>query len=335
MKLRRTSSRRTSLATIACASLAAAAIGCAPTGHSGGGPPAPTPSNLFAPYVDLSLPDTSLFDQAITRHGLKAFSAAFVQGSDCTPIWGTKLPVTADPATTAKISKARTAGATPVISFGGQAGTELAHSCNDTAALTKAYQTVIDTLDVDHLDFDIEGEGMDNTAVNSRRFAAIKALIQNNPGLVVSYTLPVAPDGLSDKGKNFVRASTEAGVRPDIVNIMTMDYYGTWDTGDIDMGGYAVRAARATLDFLRTLYPDASYKMIGITPMIGQNDAPAEVFTLADAREVAAFAKANGIGRLAFWSVTRDRPCAAASDALYLCSRIDQRPLAFTDVFAD
>jgi chitinase len=52
-----------------------------------------------------------------------------VIGSGCTPIWGDTLPVTNDPTVTSEISTAEADGAQPIVSFGGEPGTELAASC--------------------------------------------------------------------------------------------------------------------------------------------------------------------------------------------------------------
>ena len=98
-----------------------------------------------------------MLDQAATQAGLKAFTAAFVIGSGCTPIWGDTLPVTNDPTVTGEITKAESEGATPIVSFGGEDGVELAQSCTSLSSLEAAYQSVINTLHVTHIDFDIEG----------------------------------------------------------------------------------------------------------------------------------------------------------------------------------
>ena len=47
------------------------------------------------------------------------------------------------------------------------------------------------------------------------------------------------------------------------------------------------------------------------TPMIGQNDVADEVFTLADAEQLSAYARAKGVGRLSMWSLNRDRECGS------------------------
>ena len=45
-----------------------------------------------------------------------------------------------------------------------------------------------------------------------------------NPGLTLSYTLPVLPDGLTADGVRLLESAAKAGVRVDVLNIMTMDY---------------------------------------------------------------------------------------------------------------
>jgi chitinase len=73
--------------------------------------------------------------------------------------------------------------------------------------------------------------------------------------------------------------------------------------------------------------------MVGVTPMIGQNDDPAEVFTEADAHTLVSFAQQNHLGRLAFWSVDRDQPCAGSASGLPQCTMISQQALDFTKIF--
>ena len=84
-----------------------------------------------------------MLNQAATSAGLKAFTAAFVIGTGCTPIWGDTLPVTSDSAVTGEIATAEADGAQPIVSFGGEPGTELADSCSSLSQLTAAYQSVI------------------------------------------------------------------------------------------------------------------------------------------------------------------------------------------------
>jgi chitodextrinase len=303
------------------------------TASSGGGGGGSSGAFTVAPYADLTNNQEPMLNQAASTAGLKAFSAAFVTGSGCTPIWGDTLPVTNDPTVTGEITTAENDGAQPIVSFGGESGIELADSCSNLSQLTAAYQSVINTLHVSHIDFDIEGAEIAYPAQNDLRFQAISALEAANPGLVVSVTIPVEPTGPDNYGQAFLAAAKADGARLDIINGMAMDYYGTFDSGGAEMGTDAVDAAQATLAYAKTLWPSMTYANIGVTPMIGQNDDPAEVFTEADAHTLVSFAESNHLGRLAFWSVDRDQACGGSASGLPECSEISQSPLDFTKIF--
>jgi len=59
---------------------------------------------------------------------------------------------------------------------------------------------VISAYDVNKVDFDIEGAAVANTAANERRDQALATLEAADPGLQVSFTLPVLPSGLTTDG---------------------------------------------------------------------------------------------------------------------------------------
>jgi hypothetical protein len=297
------------------------------SGGGGGG------SFAVAPYVDMTNLQEPMLDRAATTAGLKAFTAAFVIGAGCTPIWGDTLPVTNDPTVAGEITKAESEGATPIVSFGGEGGVELAQSCPNLSQLAAAYQSVINTLHVTHIDFDIEGAAIADTATNNLRFQAIKQLEAANPGLVVSVTIPSFPTGPDFNGDAFLQQASADGVSIGVINVMAMDFYGSFDTGGANMGSYAVEAAQDTLSFVKTIWPGDTYANIGVTPMIGFNDDPAEDFTEANAQTLVSFASANHLGRLAFWSVDRDQPCSGSVSGLPSCSEISQQPLDFTKIF--
>jgi hypothetical protein len=302
------------------------------TSSSGGGGTGPGNYSV-APYVDMSNNQEPMLNEAATQAGLKAFTAAFVIGSGCTPIWGDTLPVTNDPTVTSEITTAESDGAQPIVSFGGADGSELAESCTNLSQLTAAYQSVLNTLHVTHIDFDIEGAEIAYTANNNMRFQAINALEAANPGLVVSVTIPTFPTGPDSNGDAFLQEAQANGTKINIINVMAMDYYGTFDSGGANMGAYATEAAQDTLAYAKTLWPSDTYANIGVTPMIGQNDDSAEIFTEANASTLVSFARANGLGRLAFWSVDRDQPCGGSASGLSQCSEISQSPLDFTKIF--
>ncbi len=290
-------------------------------------PAAPNPpaggSAKAAPYVDTGVLSNgrlgSLADLSRAT-GVKEFTLAFVTASGCGPRW----PVEED-FVKQQIDGLRAVGGDVRVSFGGAQGVELAQACPDVNSLVQAYDSVIRKFDVDYVDMDVEGAAAAQPDSIDRRSEALAELQRRHPGLKVSLTLPVLPTGLTD-GVGVVRSAKENGVQVDVVNIMAMDYGIAGDRGD-----QAVQAARSTLGQLKEIYgASASFRMVGVTPMVGQDDQ-GQVFDLADADQLVAFARQNGIGLLSFWAVTRDKGC---QDALFLCSRIQQDDLAFSKKFA-
>jgi chitinase len=77
---------------------------------------------------------------------------------------------------------------------------------------------------------------------------------------------------------------------------------------------------------------------MGATPMIGQNDVAGEVFTVADARALNAFAIDKGLARLSMWSLNRDRTCGAnypdVTTVSNSCSGVDQGDETFATILA-
>uniref|UniRef100_A0AAU2K1A9 chitinase n=1 Tax=Streptomyces sp. NBC_00049 TaxID=2903617 RepID=A0AAU2K1A9_9ACTN len=299
-------------------------------------PTAPGAGARFAPYVDTSLyPAYDLLDTA-TKTGVKEFHLAFItSGGGCAPLWGGVTDLANDKVA-AQIGALRAKGGDVRVSFGGAAGHELALNCATVDELAAAYGKVVDQYRLTKVDFDIEGAALPDTAANARRAQAIARLQKSHPGLDVAFTLPVMPEGLTQPGVALLADARKNGVRVDAVNIMAMDY-GPAYSGD--MGQYAIQAATATQAQIKGvlgLSDAAAWKAVAVTPMIGVNDVVSEVFTVADATQLVDFAAAKGIGRLAMWSSTRDKQCAAGAvnyaDAT--CSSILQQPLAFTKAFA-
>ncbi|MER6566214.1 carbohydrate binding domain-containing protein [Streptomyces sp. NPDC001093] len=317
------------LASSACAlALAAtgAAVALAPADSA-----AAAASSVYsvAPYVDMSNSQEGLLDTAITGHQLKAYTAAFVLGEGCNQIWGDTLPIGNDSYTDPEMARAKSEGASVIISSGGASGEPLAWTCSTQSSIDAGYQALVNDYGVTRLDFDVEGAAVADTAAAARQMQAMKDLKASNPGLQFSMTLPVLTSGLTNDGVNILKAAKNAGIRIDVVNIMAMDYYAGTGT---EMGQGAVDAARATLAQMQSVDSGYTYANLGITPMIGKND-DGSTFTLADARTVENFAAQNGVGRLAFWAVTRDQPCSGSANSLPTCSEISQNSLAFTDAF--
>jgi hypothetical protein len=303
---------------------AGAVFALAPAGNA-----AATSPYAVAPYVDMSNSQEGLLDTAITGHQLKAYTAAFVLGVGCNQIWGDTLPIGNDSYTDPLIAKAKSEGASVIISSGGASGEPLAWTCSTQSSIDAGYQAIINDYGVTQLDFDIEGAAIADTAAAARQMQAMKDLKASNPNLQFSMTLPVLTSGLTGDGVNILKAAKNAGIKIDVVNIMAMDYYAGTGT---EMGQGAVSAAKATLAQMQSVDSGYTYANLGITPMIGKND-DGSTFTLADAQTVETFAAQNNVGRLAFWAITRDQACGGSANSLPTCSEISQNSLAFTDAF--
>jgi hypothetical protein len=285
-----------------------------------------------APYIDMGSYPTPLLSQVSKDSTVKSFTLAFIVagGNACKASWfnafdprtGWQLP---------EITKIRQAGGDVKISFGGEAGMELADACTDITALTAEYQAVVTAYKLKYIDFDIEGAAVANAASIDRRSKAIKKLETANPGLKVSLTLPVLPSGLDGNGIAVVKSAKANGLKIDVVNVMAMDY---GSQGNGDYGTLANDAAKNTHSQLMSTFgisSTAAYRMVGITPMLGQND-DGHIFSINAAHTVMTFAKANHVGELAFWEVTRDRN--ACHGALYMCTNVTQTPYQFSKIFA-
>lgn len=152
----------------------------------------------------------------------------------------------------------------------------MAFNYTSVESLTEVYQRVIDRYQARWVDFDLENE-LGNAFVAIRRAKAIKQLQINNPTLRVSITVPVSPTGLTVEGLAFVKLNNYT---IDVLNIMTFDYAYDSITPGVSMGTYAVNAAKATWDQVKTL---PHIKSIGITAMIGKSDTN-ETFDQTDAQ---------------------------------------------------
>ena len=266
----------------------------------------------------------------------------------CTPTWGTYETLDGAASTMdldRRVAQTRGQGGDAIISFGGQANTELAIACDDAGKLGSAYKSVVERYTADTIDFDIEGEALHDTAANARRATAVKALqdeIRADGGrLAVWLTLPVTPDGLNPDALAVVRTMIDAKVDVAGVNVMAMDF-GVPSAGK-DMLGAVESSLTSTHAQLGALFgTDKSssqlWGKLGATVMIGQNDVDGESLSVADARAIKSFASSRGIARVSTWSLNRDTQCGATFPVIgthsNLCSGVAQKPLEFTKTFA-
>jgi hypothetical protein len=308
-------------------------------GERGPIPPAPAakPAGIFAPYVDMTAaPDLPAI---AADSGAKHISLGFVNedwAGGCHPKWaGLGALPASGPGTYRRdnVAAFQQAGGEAIVSFGGASGIELATSCATVDDLAAAYQGVIDAYGLTRIDFDIEGPALANAGASANRDKAIVKLQQNAAAagrtLTVGFTLPSALTGLDATGLKTVSDAIGLGVKLSYVNLMTMDFGPAGD-----MGAFSTGAGDALMKQLAPLYPSLTAaqvaQMVGVTPMIGINDQPVEIFGLADAATVQAWASQNHIGMLGMWSLGRDEQCPALFPvAQPNCSGVAQNKYAF------
>jgi chitinase len=272
---------------------------------------------------------TTTLAQLGSSGNLKSFSLAFVTSAGCKASWFNAF----DPRQKQfadQIAAVRAAGGDVKVSFGGATGIELAQACTSASAVQAEYQAVVSAYGLKYIDLDIEGAAVADPTTIARRSGALAALQKANPGLKISLTLPVLPEGLTADGLNVVKSAKDAGVDLDLVNIMAMDYGRSGQ----DYGDLAIQAVKSTKDQIKSIYGNgdaAAFKMVGVTPMLGQNDDGGK-FTQSDAKDLVAFANANHIGFVSFWELNRDKN--ACSGALFQCTNVAQAPFEFSKIFA-
>ncbi|MFF7635564.1 chitinase [Kitasatospora sp. NPDC008050] len=257
------------------------------------------PAHYAAPYLQISGSDAADLAADRKASGVRYYTLAFLTPkSGCTPMWEGGNDSLG--AFTSQVNAVKSAGGNVIISFGGEAGGELAQTCTSVSALTAAYANVVKTYGVTRLDFDIEGSVLDDSAANSRRDQALAALQKSDPSVQIDYTVPVDPTGLESNALSLLKDAKSKGVQVNLVNIMTMDF-GDGQNALKD----AESAANATAGQLAGVYGGSTaqaFGRLGLTPIAGRNDDN-ENFTQANATTLESFAAAKGVQELSFWEV--------------------------------
>ncbi|MBB3228896.1 hypothetical protein FHW69_003544 [Luteibacter sp. Sphag1AF] len=291
-------------------------------------PPAPG-TLLFSPYKDVTINlnwNTNSMQTAASgtvlpvvgsgsfystvQPNLGALTLAFATGECGSENWG---GVPAANFASANIPALNSSGLNYVVSTGGQAGT---FTCSTTAGMAKFLSTYNSSHMVG-IDFDIEGG--QTPAQLASLISTVKYAQTLYPNLRYSFTLATlgASDGsyggLNSTGDAVIKAIKAGGLSNYIINLMVMDY-GSGSSaicvvanGTCDMGQSAIQAAKN----LQHTY-GIPYTQIELTPMIGVNDVSANVFKLADVDTMTAWAVANKLAGIHFWSLDRDTPCGGS-----------------------
>jgi len=301
-------------------------------------------SNVFAPFEYVGdLNDADQLPTILTGSGVKAVILAFLtpNNNGCNLGWpgvSGNLPNDTLGSTSigSVISEYQAKGVTIAISQGGAGGQEAAAYCSTAADTQAVYQQIITQYNVKWLDFDIEYT--ETSGQSTRRATALAALQKANPGLIISFTLPVdtpadgTPDGLdtgSNGGTTDVTDAISAGVNLNIINGMAMDF-GNETT---DQATLAEESAAAVESWIKS---EGFSSKVGITVLPGtSDDSGAVFFTLADATTIVDYAEANSyITLLSFWELNRDNGgCPGSSSDQDTCSGLTQSTWELSGIF--
>jgi hypothetical protein len=262
------------------------------------------PDHVFAPYMYIGAGDSFKLTDCDDGCGLKHYTLAFIiADKEGSPAWDGRTPMEKH-LYHDQIDLIRKRGGDVLISFGGAAGKDLALVETDPAKLQAKYQSVIDRYKFSWLDFDIEGKQLEDDAANERRNTALAELQKKNPGLMISLTLPVDPNGVSKHSLDMMKDAAAKGVKIKSANVMTM-YFGPTFTKDRSMSDLCIASAKKAYAQCQKIDPAIE---IGITPMIGKGgERGSELFSVEDAKAVRDWASQNSwVCSLSFWCVNRD-----------------------------
>ncbi|MFC8371402.1 carbohydrate binding domain-containing protein [Streptomyces sp. NPDC057238] len=259
-----------------------------------------------APYLYLGWGNPPSATEVMNATGIKWYTMAFILAQNgCNPAWDSQRPLTGgvDEST---IEAIRAAGGDIVPSIGGWSGNKLGPNCATPEALAGAYQKVIDAYDLKAIDVDIENtDEFENAAVQDRILGALKIVKQNNPGLRTILTFPTLNTGPNSWGNRLIERSHALGADIDNFTIMPFNF-----GGQADMYGSTVNATEGLKGKLMSVFgwtEAQAYAHIGISGMNNGSDT-GEITTPRIWTQIRDWANSHHIGRLAFWSVNRDRP---------------------------
>ena len=287
------------------------------------------PSRVFAPYFFWDSGDRLKLTDVYAATGQKYFTLAFIIADRSgAATWNGQIPMS-EKRYGDQIAALRATGGDVIVSFGGEAGKEVAITTDSAQDLAVKYQSVIDAYKLTWLDFDIEGRGLENADANQRRNAAIKMLQVKYPGLRITYTLPADPDGLSSESQDLLRDAHQRGVVVNVVNPMTM-YFGSRFIAGTTESAVAIQTLEKVHEQVAAIDPAMK---IGATPNIGVNGEKDEIFNQSDAATLEAWCESHPwMVFEAFWSANRDNgaPRRHGDDT---SSGIQQKPWEFTNAF--
>jgi Cellulose binding domain/Glycosyl hydrolases family 18 len=302
------------------ASVTATTGGCTtPTGGPG------------APYLYMGWGNPPTPSTVMSATGVKWFTMAFMLASGgCNPMWDSQRPLQGGVDAQA-IANIRSAGGDIVPSFGGWSGNKLGPNCSTPQALAGAYQQVISAYNLKAIDIDIENtDEFESEVVQDRILNALKIIKQNNPSVKTIITFGTTTSGPNFWGNRLITRAAALQANIDVFTIMPFDF-----GGGANMFQNTVNASEGLKNALKAAFgwSDAvAYSHMGISGMNGLSDQQ-ELTSVATWTQIRDWAKARGLGRLAFWSVNRDRPCPGGGVVSH-CSGIAQPDWEFSRITA-
>lgn len=300
------------------------------------------PRSPFIDYTAWPTPQIAAYQQ---KTGLDGFRVGFLStqpGGAKKLLWGGSPTVVdaasekslSGDATTSDYGKTdfaafRKAGGQVILSFGGASNVPLEAEETDVANIVSAYEGVLGNYPLNYLDFDFEGGFIGNIPALERHTAAIAQIIRGNPGLKLSYTLPVdgAPGlmGFNPDGVLLLQRLASAGIQPSLINGMSMEFGQGSSTNLFEA---SVGALNGMFTQIRSIWPSWNesqvWQHIGICPMFGRNNN-GKVFTLENMHQLSRFAADRKIGCLSGWDATRDMNGTTGAT---------QEPYAFSKIIA-
>lgn len=285
-----------------------------------------------APYLHLGWGRPPQAAKVMEATGIKAFTLAFVlSDGGCDPAWDGRRPLKGG--VDAKAIKAiKDAGGEVHLSFGGWSGRKLGPRCKTPEAYAAAVQKVVDAYAPDALDFDIENDDeLRDAAVQDRILNALKIVKADNPDVALVVTTSTDKKGLDRWGVRLIERAAELAVPVDNYTIMPFNFGGS-----TDMYADTVAAADALKSVLTRVHgwDDAAARArMGVSGMNGVSD-DGETTTPATWTRIRDWASFQGLGRLSFWSLNRDRACPGGGDPVMDCSGTPQKTWEFTRITA-
>ena len=166
-------------------------------------------------------------------------------------------------------------GVTVGISSGGGGGDDPSSVSSCTAAQVQAlYQSVINKYHIKWFDFDIENSPEASGQID-KRSQALAALKAANPGLTISYSLPLGTYGLNsnssgnshggDDGINLLTSAQKYGLTLDVIDGLAQDFGNV----GVDVGSETTQGTAALESQVQSLGINST---IGICTLIGTSD---------------------------------------------------------------